>query len=62
MELEEIIKNSGIGSAELKIITCAIAVLPDQTCIKITETLISLEHLRASEPLPGEILEPLGKP
>ena len=55
MELEEIIKNSGIGSAELKIITCATYALSDRTCTKITETLINLEHLRVSEPLDGAV-------
>jgi hypothetical protein len=48
MDLDELIKKSGVSDAELKIMTCAIAATPHKSCRKITNTLISLERLRAS--------------
>ena len=56
MDLEELIKKSGIGSDDLASITRNIAKTPDIGCRKLAEVLAILAHLRGGERPHEEIL------
>jgi hypothetical protein len=56
MDLEELIKKSGIVSDDLASITRDIAKTPDIVCRKLAEVLAILAHLRGGERPREEIL------
>jgi hypothetical protein len=49
MDLDELIKKSGIVSDDLNSITRNIAKTPDTVCRKLAEALATLAHLRDGE-------------